>query len=216
MSQHARSFEREITKIVGCRYLLDLPRGCAVQERGWPLMLYLHGAGERGDDLELVKKHGPANVAENQDDFPFILVSPQCPEGRWWGNEILNALIDEITGQHAVDTDRIYLTGISMGGFGTWSLAIEHPERFAAIVPICGGGAPYVADRLKHVPVWAFHGARDDVVPPYESQRMVEAVQAAGGNAKLTIYPEATHDAWTETYNNPELYEWLLRHRRTG
>jgi len=153
---------------------------------------------------------------ERREDSPFILVCPQCPRDQWWDNDVLNALLDEIIARHPVDTECVYLTGISMGGFGTWSLAIEHPERFAAIAPICGGGPPYVAHRLERTPVWAFHGARDDIVPLQESERMVEAVRAAGGDAKLTIYPEAGHNSWTETYKNPELYEWFLGHRRAA
>lgn len=214
MALNPRRFEREVTKSVGCRYLLSLPKVRAGVKDRLPLVMFLHGAGERGDDLDSVKKHGPAKRVEAGADFPFILVCPQCHSDRWWDNDTVNALIDEIVSNHPVDADRIYLTGISMGGFGTWSLALERPERFAAIAPVCGGGAPYVAYRLRNVPVWAFHGAKDDVVPLYESERMVDAVNRAGGNAKLTIYPDAGHDSWTETYDNPEFYDWLLSQRR--
>jgi predicted peptidase len=100
-----------------------------------------------------------------------------------------------------------------MGGFGTWTLAAEYPNRFAAIAPICGGGERYSGSRLKKVPVWAFHGAKDNTVPLARSQEMVDAAKKAGGDAKLTVYPEAQHDSWTETYNNPELYEWFLSHK---
>jgi predicted peptidase len=147
--------------------------------------------------------------------FDFIIVSPQCPKDIWWPekNEILINLLDDIEKKYRVDTDRVYLTGLSMGGFGTWSLAMAYPDRFAAIAPICGGGERYGAPRLKKVPVWAFHGAKDNTVPLIRSQEMVDAVKKAGGDAKLTIYPEAEHDSWTETYNNPELYEWFLSHK---
>ena len=113
-----------------------------------------------------------------------------------------------------VDQGRVYCTGLSMGGFGTWELAITYPQLFAAIVPICGGGSPYIAARIRHIPTWVFHGGRDNVVPLYESQRMVDALKRAGANVQLTVYPEAGHDSWTETYNNPDLYTWLLSHRR--
>ncbi len=113
-----------------------------------------------------------------------------------------------------MDTERIYLTGLSMGGYGTWALAAKYPERFAAIVPICGGGKRFMARSLKDIPVWAFHGAKDNVVPLKESVKMVNAVKALGGNARLTVYPDAGHDSWTETYRNKELYSWFLGHRK--
>ena len=111
-----------------------------------------------------------------------------------------------------IDQDRVYLTGLSMGGYGTWALASKYPDRFAAIAPICGGGTMIMALGLKDMPVWAFHGAKDQVVPLAESERMVETINARGGNAKLTVYPEAGHDSWTKSYDNQELYDWLLSH----
>jgi predicted peptidase len=136
---------------------------------------------------------------------------------------MLLALLDEIAAKYAVDTNRVYLTGLSMGGYGTWALGLTYPERFAAIVPICGGGqmiGVILSSRdkgaaLKSLGVWAFHGGKDPVVPLEESQRMVDALKKAGvPDVKLTVYPEAGHDSWTETYKNPELYEWLLKHER--
>lgn len=194
-------------------YLLYLPQNYQKKD-SWPLMLFLHGAGERGDDLELVKLHGPPKMVETGKDFPFILVSPQCEPKRWWQPIELTALLDEIVAKYKVDQDRVYVTGLSMGGFGTWTLAAYTPNRFAAIVPICGGGEPYRTRQYPHLPVWAFHGDKDTVVPAQRSRNMVEALGKHGGNAKLTIYPQAGHDSWTETYNNPELYKWLLEHKR--
>ncbi len=213
--QSEQKLDTEIARKVEIGYLLYLPEGYGEKDRKWPLMLFLHGAGERGDNLELVKIHGPAKRIEQGKSYPFIVVSPQCPAGQWWTEktETLMALLDEIESKYAVDPDRIYVTGLSMGGFGTWTLATRHPERFAAIAPICGGGDWYLADRLKNVPVWAFHGAQDSVVPLVLSETMVQAVERAGGNAKLTVYPEANHDSWTATYDNPELYDWFLSHR---
>ncbi|MFW6163774.1 MAG: prolyl oligopeptidase family serine peptidase [Planctomycetota bacterium] len=213
MPQHAQAFERAIQKTVGCPYLLFLPEGHAEAERPCPLTLFLHGAGERGSDLELVKKHGPPRIVEQRPDFPFILVSPQCRAGEEWDVDTLDALLDEVVGEWSVDESRVYLTGLSMGGSGTWRLACARPDRFAAIAPICGRGRPLLAHKLADVPVWCFQGARDDVVPVSESERMVEAVNEAGGSARLTVYPDAGHDAWTRTYENPELYEWFLGHR---
>jgi predicted peptidase len=215
--QSEQMFQKEITKKVSLKYLLYLPKGYGdTQDQAWPLLLFLHGAGERGDDLNLVKKHGPPKLIEQGREFPFLVVSPQCPLNSWWPEQVdaLIALLDEVQSKYAVDADRVYLTGLSMGGFGTWTLISRHPERFAAAAPICGGGDRYLARRLKDVPVWAFHGAKDPVVPLQATTDMVEALKRAGGDVQLTVYPEAQHDSWTETYNNPRLYEWLLSHKR--
>ena len=213
--QHARSFHKTISKTVSMNYLLYLPREYVKENTRWPMILFLHGAGERGDDLELVKKHGPPKIAEEKEDFPFIVVSPQCPEGNWWERENLIALLDEIVANYDIDEERIYLTGLNMGGFGTWDLAARYPERFAAIAPVCGGGIPPTTRKLVDVPVWVFHGALDETVPLKYSEDMVNALKKFEGNVKFTVYPEAKHDSWTETYDNPELYKWFLRHRKT-
>jgi predicted peptidase len=214
--QHSQTFEKTVTKTLSCNYLLFLPEDYGKQEKDWPMMLFLHGAGERGSDLQKVKIHGPPKIVEAQGDFPFVVVSPQCPEDRWWNDDldVLIKLLDEIVATYDIDQDRVYLTGLSMGGYGTWALASKYPDRFAAIAPICGGGTMLMALGLKDVPVWAFHGAKDQVVPVGESERMVETINARGGNAKLTAYPEAGHDSWTKSYENQELYDWLLSHHR--
>lgn len=199
---------------VTMKYLLYLPKDYD-QKEVWPLMLFLHGAGERGDNLDLVKKHGPPKLVAEGKQFPFIVVSPQCPNGRWWEPVELKALLDEIVEKYKVDKDRIYVTGLSMGGFGTWSLAVYQPNRFAAIVPICGGGEPIIAKVLAYPPTWVFHGAKDPVVPLERSEKMVEALKKNGGTVKFTVYPNAGHDSWTEAYNDPQLYEWLLQQKRT-
>ncbi len=213
-TQEAKAFAAAVTKKVSCHYLLHLPEGYERGRKRWPLLLFLHGAGERGNDLELVKKHGPPRLVAEGHDLPFLVVSPQCPSRRWWSDDVLAALLDDAIARYRVDERRVYLTGLSMGGYGTWSLACERPERFAAIAPICGGGNRLLAHRLKDLPVWAFHGAQDDVVPLAETEKMVDAVKASGGKAKLTVYPHAGHDSWTATYANPALYKWLLKHRR--
>ncbi|MHC4543477.1 MAG: carboxylesterase family protein [Planctomycetota bacterium] len=216
--QHSQSFEKTITKNLSCEYLLFLPEGYSKNKQGWPLMLFLHGAGERGSDLKKVKKHGPPKIVDKQKDFPFIVVSPQCPKDDWWTDkiEVLIHLLDDIVARYNVDTERIYLTGLSMGGYGTWALASEYPERFAAVAPICGGGNRIMAFRLKDVPVWAFHGAKDNVVPLELSEEMVNAIKARGGDATLTVYPNAGHDSWTETYKNKELYDWFFKHSKAS
>ncbi len=217
MSQQAHTFETQVTKSVHLNYLLYLPEGYGANDgEKWPFVLFLHGRGESGDDLELVKKHGVAKIVEKRDDFPFIVVSPQCPNEAWWPDiaDSLDALLDDVLPRNAVDLQRVYLTGLSMGGYGAWRLAALRPERFAAIAPICGGGDPYWALRLKDIPAWVFHGADDEVVPMSESERMVRALKAVDGDVRFTVYPGVKHDSWTQTYHNPELYKWFLEHKR--
>jgi predicted peptidase len=198
---------------VTMKYLLYLPKEYE-QKPSWPLVLFLHGAGERGDDLDVVKKHGLPKLIAAGKEFPFIVVSPQCPADQSWETFELATLLDEIVEKYKVDQDRIYLTGLSMGGFATWALAARTPNRFAAIMPICGGGNPNRAKRIAHIPAWVFHGAKDPLVPLAKSQEMIDTLKKNGGNVKFTVYPEAGHDAWTETYANPEIYEWLLQQKR--
>ena len=215
IGQHSKIFEKTITKNLSCNYLLFLPEGYDDQEKEWPLILFLHGAGERGNDLEKVKVHGPPKIVEKQKDFPFIVVSPQCPEEQWWTDnlDILINLLDEIVTRYNVDKDKVYLTGLSMGGFGTWALASRYPDHFAAVAPICGGALQTNAYSLLDVPIWIFHGAKDSVVPVQRSQEMYDLIKGRNGNVKLTIYPEANHDSWTQTYDNQELYDWFLEHK---
>jgi predicted peptidase len=213
--QTQNDFSVKITRTVPSRYLLYLPKDYDKRSKErWPLILFLHGSGERGDDLDKVKTHGPPKLIAQGQEMPFIVVSPQCPERGRWEPEVLSALLDSVTKKYKVDKDRIYLTGLSMGGFGTWALATAEPDRFAAIAPICGGGNPQLASRLKDVPTWVFHGGKDPTVPIKESEDMVAALKAAGGDVKFTVYPEAGHDSWTQAYNDPELYKWFLSHRR--
>lgn len=222
-NQTPQVFERSVPRPVRVRYLLFLPSGYEEpSSKPWPLMLFLHGSGERGRQLHKVAAHGPPLIVKTQPVFPFIVVSPQCAAGDYWSNSTLLPLLDDLEERYRVDKSRVYLTGLSMGGYGTWELAMTQPDRFAAIAPICGGGNTLpilLSDRsrerfLKTLGVWAFHGAKDPVVPLAESQRMIAAIREIGNHAKLTVYPEAGHDAWTETYQNPALYRWLLEHKR--
>jgi predicted peptidase len=198
-------------------YLLFLPQEYGLDPaRKWPLLLFLHGAGERGDDLDVLRDYGPVKEAENKPDFPFICLAPQCPDSEIWLGMLpdVKLLLDEIAAAYLVDEDRLCLTGMSLGGYGAWALATLYSDLFAALAPVCGGGIVLQAEKLKDIPIWAFHGEEDEVVPVRESERMVEAVNAAGGKAKLTTYPGVMHDSWTITYENPELYEWLLDQSR--
>jgi len=214
VKQQEKHFEKEITIQVKLEYLLYLPNGYEKEGKAWPLVLFLHGAGESGQDLNKVKVHGPPKLAEAGKDFPFIVVSPQSPR-MGWDAQTLNALLDDVVSSYRVDKDRVYVTGLSMGGFGTWALAAAYPERFAALVPICGGGNTADAKKLAGIPIWVFHGAKDNVVPPSRSENMVKALKEAGAkNLKFTLYPKANHDSWTETYNNSEMWAWLLQQKR--
>ena len=216
--QQAKTFETMIPVRLG--YLLYVPDEYGKDaSKKWPVILFLHGAGERGSDIELVKVHGPPKLVANKTDLPvkdFIVISPQCPdEDRWYVPALLALLDDVMKDLEHADPDRLYVTGLSMGAFGTWDLASRAPKRFAAIAPICGGGSERAAKRLDKMPIWAFHGDRDKAVPVEASIKMVNAVkETCNTEVKLTRYPEAEHDSWTETYNNPELYTWFLKHKR--
>jgi predicted peptidase len=213
--QQAAKLDKPVTVTHRAGYLLFLPDDYGKEpEKKWPVILFLHGSGERGTDLNLVKLHGPPKIVGQQKDFPFVVISPQCPDGQWWQPATLIALLDEVIEKYAVDPDRVYLTGLSMGGFGTWQTAIEYPDRFAAIAPICGGGNRYLVPGIKHVPTWVFHGAKDQAVPVQASQEMAGVLQKVGGHVRLTIYPEAGHDSWTQTYDHRALYDWFLTHKR--
>ena len=215
----AQSAERQVpqtlVRTIEMQYLLYLPPAYDSSEETWPLLLFLHGAGERGDDLELVKVHGPPKMIAEGKDFPFVVVSPQCPKDEWWAMDALHDLLNEIVETYRIDTARIYVTGLSMGGYATWRLACTYPEQFAAVVPICGGGDPEKAPLMKEIPTWVFHGAKDEAVPLQQSQEMVDALKAAGSDVRFTVYPEGGHvEAWQNAYSDPALWEWLAKQRR--
>ncbi|WP_027366481.1 prolyl oligopeptidase family serine peptidase [Desulfocurvibacter africanus] len=220
MAHSVRAFHPSGSRVT-LQYLLHFPSGAL--EGGWPLAFFLHGAGERGDDPRLLLRQGlPRHAEAHAKDLPFLLVSPQCPEWSSWQQHLghVEELLEAVMAEHPVDPDRIYLTGISMGGFGAWFLGTERPERFAAVVPICGYGPealgfPERVCALRQVPVWAFHGAKDTVVPAEESCKLVDALRLCGGDVRLTIYPDVGHDSWTQTYDDPELYDWMLAQRKS-
>ncbi len=212
-----QSFEGEVTLKVGYKYLLTLPEGYAADaDKKWPLVVFLHGAGERGDNLELLKKHGPPKLIAAGKKFEAIVVCPQVHTGNVWNEQGVKALTDEIVRTHRVDTSRLYLTGISMGGFGTWDTALAYPDTYAAIAPICGGAGIgfLLADRLKTQPCWIFHGDQDKAVTVEYSLQMHKALQKVGSPAKLTIYPGVAHDSWTQTYDNEEFWTWLFAQKK--
>jgi predicted peptidase len=213
--QHEYSFRKRVTQTVGARFLVYMPKGFRSQKgKKWPLIVFLHGSGERGDDVSQVAANGPPKLAGQGRDFPFIIVSPQAPENGAWSTDVLNALLDEVLAGLPADPDRVYLTGLSMGGYGTWSWALDAPGRFAAIAPVSGIGDSDRACLLKTMPIWAFHGGKDPYVPLASETGMIKAVNDCGGHAKFTVYPDAGHDVWTRTYDDPALYSWFLEHRR--
>jgi predicted peptidase len=214
-TQTPQNLRKQVTREVTYDYLLYLPKDFDAQsKKRWPLVLFLHGAGERGKDVNKVKVHGPPKLVEAGQQFDFILVSPQCPSDTWWRVDDLEVLLDDIRAKYPVDQDRIYLTGLSMGGAATWEWLARRPTLFAAAVPICGP-ATRLRPSTRPSPIWAFHGDADPTVSVDDSRRMAEVFRKAGGDVKLTIYPGVEHDSWTRTYENPEMWTWFLSHRRS-
>lgn len=215
--QHPQRFERTVTIKAHGQFLLFLPAGFrrAAGTR-YPLLIFLHGSDEAGDDIERLKNNGPPKLLMSQPDFPFIVASPQARNDvDRFDPLLLDAMLDELLEQLPIDPDRVYLTGLSLGGMWTYGWSSLRPERFAALAPVSGEWNPADACRTKHIPVWAFHGANDDVVPIGRDQAMVDAIKACGGSVRFSVYPDVGHDAWTRAYEDPELYRWLLQQRRT-
>lgn len=212
-------FEDEVKLDVGYDYLLALPTGYEADDsREWPLIVFLHGSGERGDDVQKVKVHGPLKRIAQGQEIPAIIAAPQAKGGTIWEPHAVKALTEKLARTYRVDENRIYLTGLSMGGFGTWDTALEYPETYAAIAPICGGaGVRFIlAERIKRLPIWIFHGDADSAVPVEYSFKMEKALKKVGNEVKLTIYEGVGHDSWTRTYEDPAFWEWLLAQRRGG
>ncbi len=200
----------------------------------YPLVVFLHGAGERGDDNEAQLRHGVPEflTPENRKDRPCFLIAPQCPaEQKWvdvdWGADshlqpkepaesmrLVLGLIDEARKDYPVDPKRIYITGLSMGGFGTWDILARRPDLFAAAVPICGGADEMTAPKIAKIPIWAFHGAKDGAVKVSRARNMIEALKKAGGEPKYTEYPDVGHDSWVPAYKDADMMKWLFQQKR--
>ena len=181
-----------------------------------PLILLLHGSGERGNDLVHVGDEGLGELLANLPEDALVVV-PQCPENTRWTEHLgaLGTILDTVAAAHTVDPNRSYLTGLSMGGQGAWYLAAGAPERFAALVPVCGRSNPEAAGNLRTLPIWVFHGKDDNTVLPNESEKMVRALEEAGANVKSTFYPGVGHNSWSKAYSEPDLYSWLFTQRRS-
>lgn len=197
------------------RYLLYEPLK-TYEAKLLPLVLFLHGSGEKGNNTEKIKAHGLPKLIASGRHFPFFLIAPQCSLISYWQPVPLKKLLDSAINELPIDKNRIYCTGMSMGGYGAWSLAIKYPDLFAAIIPICGGGDEKQVYKIKDVPIWVFHGAKDTVVLPEESEVMVRGLEKVKGNVKLTMYPDLGHDSWTRTYGNPEVLNWMLKQHKTS
>jgi predicted peptidase len=199
-------------------YVLYVPKDYN-SSRKWPVILFLHGSGERGDDgLKQSEVGIGAAIRMGSERFPALVVMPQCKTGKHWADEMadyaLNAL-DQTIKNYNVDKSRLYLTGLSMGGYGSWTIGIQHPDMFAAIVPICGGGDPMpVAQKLKDEPIWVFHGGADPTVPVDQSRNIVAALKAAGSSVKYTEYPGVGHNSWDKAYGEKDLTDWLFAQTR--
>jgi len=203
--------ERDVT----LRYWLYLPEGYDTRpNEKWPLVLFLHGAGERGDDLEKVKIHGPPKLVAHGKQFPFVLVSPQVPTGDRWHADELAKLLDSLANTLRIDTQRLYVTGLSMGGSGTWSLVSAYPDKFAAAMPMCGRGDLEAVPKLAKTPIWVLVGGQDRERTVQNCEYMASALAKAGCDGRFTLYFQLPHDCWTVTYDNPQTYEWLLSHKR--
>ena len=205
--------KKEIKKEQKISYILDYPENAKGKV---PLMIFLHGSGERGDNLEMVKAHSPFTY-KNLFPEPVAILAPQCLKDVWWDTEAVYYLIKEIQQKYQIDDSRIMLTGLSMGGWGTLKLAMEHPELFSAVVAVC---AP--VDRLmkvrvsqyKDLPMKLFHGGNDDIVSPMNSIEIYQEIKKVNKNVELTIFPDDNHNSWDSTYSNPKLYEWMLAQKK--
>lgn len=198
------------------KYVKYLPEGYD-ESKKYPLVFFLHGAGERGDDPELAVRNGyMKNVRDEGKKYPFIMIAPQCPQGKYWGcfTESLLAFLDWIEENLPVDKKRIYLSGISMGGTGTWMLGMAAPDRFAALFPVCGSGIYWYGGILKDVPIYTYHGDNDTIVPVTDSINMVASVNKHGGNAKIKIVYGKDHDVWDDAYSDGEILDWLLSQKK--
>jgi len=207
-----------VTPPVSLKYYIYLPNNYNESNSNFPLVLFLHGAGERGDDLNMVEIHGIPKMINNGEEFPFITVAPQCPAFQWWSEPVyvktLIKLIEEIINNYKIDTKRIYATGLSMGGYGTLAIAKERPDLFSAIIPVCGGMDTTGIRKLKNIPIWLFHGDADEVVPVENSKLIYEILKPLNPDIKITIYEAVNHNSWDITYSNKKIYEWLLDNKK--
>ncbi len=216
-----KGYQVEIRDSEGYSFLLFTPANESQKIDGkYPTILFLHGIGERGNDLQLLKQEGLPKILDGNTSFPFIVISPQCPTSTEWyytnENNIgaMERMLDDAISRFPIDTNRIYITGLSMGGIGTWYFAINLPDRFAAMAPVAFRGDGWSPCPAKDIPVWGFHGALDSVIPLTSAQSIVNQFKNCGGSIEFTVYSDLSHDCWIRTYNNPDLYTWFLKYNK--
>lgn len=217
-------YSQKVLTTVSLGYLVSLPEGYETDKtKKWPVVFFLHGAGERGNDLEKNRAHGPFKELAKGRKIPAIVIAPQCPTNEWWGSdkmvEVLNGLFDHAEKTYRIDKNRELLTGLSMGGFGTWALGERYPKRFAALAPICGAAIAPADDVakvtvLKDVPIWTVHGDADPTVPVQGTRNLVAALKAAGSKVRYDELPGVQHDSWTQTYAQDQFWDWLLAQKK--
>ncbi len=185
-------------------------------QKKFPILLFLHGGGESGDTLGALKKNGPPKLIVQGKQFPFLILAPQNPhQKKWWNTRAVNQLLDSIVENNRVDKERIYLTGLSRGGGAAWEMAVQYPDKFAALAVVCGmAPLPYAAWIDKNMPIWVFHGEKDKSIPISESENMVNKLKQMGYDVQFTRYPNVGHDSWVQAYATEELYEWFVNQRR--
>ena len=190
------------------------PEGYELSNEKFPIVFFLHGVGERGNDLDLVETHGVPKLIKNNKRFPFITVAPQCPLFEWWSRpemtKSLINLVEQVTQTYKADKSRVYLTGLSMGGYGSIALANKRPDLFSAMISVCGGADFDNFENLKKLPIWLFHGSKDDVHPASRSEKIYNQLKEINPEIKLTIYDGIDHNSWDITYDNDDIYDWLL------
>ena len=210
--------EKETISIENLQYYLYYPKGYEEgKNEKFPLLLFLHGGGESGGTLEDLKSNGPPKLLAEGKDFPFLILAPQNPHKRkWWNTRAVMQLLDTIIKNNRVDEDRVYLTGLSRGGGAAWELAVQYPDKFAALAVVCGmTPVPYAGWINKNMPIWVFHGTEDKSIPVSESQNMVNRLQEMGYDVQFTKYEGVGHNAWVQAYNTEELYVWLMKQKRS-
>ena len=203
------------------KYLIYLPKDYLTKK--YPLVLFLHGAGERGTNLKDIEIHGLPKLVRNGKKFPFIIIAPQCPLNLWWSDplpvDLLSKLVNDIVMKYGIHKNNVFCTGLSMGGYGTLALSIKNPKLFSAIIPICGGmDIKNFFDilNLKDLPIWLFHGDKDEVIPLENSQSIYKVLKPVNKNIKLTVYKGVDHNSWDRAYDDNELYKWMLSHKETS
>ena len=213
-------FSSNLSLQIALKYNIYYPEDYFDVKHNYPLVLFLHGAGERGSNIDLVELHGIPKLIKEGVSFPFVTLAPQCPKFQYWSEPVnvkaLVLLLEDVLKNYRIDPDRVYATGLSMGGYGTLAIAKERPDLFAGIISVCGGMDTTNIQKLNNMPIWLFHGEKDEVVPVENSRVIYESLKGTNPKINFTIYPDVKHNAWDITYDNKNIYKWLLEHKRSS